>query len=159
MDHETQSLAVRIWLNNPLVTDDELASRIGCTAAEIRRLISGELSPPVRAARERLRRVVVAMQGASPLTNRAFQAERQFGRIFDRGPAWNAARKAARKRDGNACRVCGISAEELGRNMSVHHRRPYGNFEIKKQANRLNNLVCLCNSCHRRAEIGSIRVP
>ncbi len=63
---------------------------------------------------------------------------------------WVRAKKAARKRDNNTCVRCGKTAEENGENMSVHHIKPYRAFDDPTEANRLDNLECLCRSCHTR---------
>ena len=47
-----------------------------------------------------------------------------------------------RKRDGYVCQCCGISEEELGCALSVHH------IDYDKMNNEENNLISLCNSCH-----------
>ena len=59
------------------------------------------------------------------------------------------ARKQVRSRDGYVCRRCGISEAEYGRELSVHHIRSYRDFENKQDANQLDNLVSLCEPCHR----------
>jgi DEAD/DEAH box helicase domain-containing protein len=96
-------------------------------------------------------------------------------RANDYGPDWAAQRRAALARDGHRCQTCGATAEtaagsdtpagdetRAGRpNLHVHHIRPFREFgyvpgenEHYRQANRLENLVTLCPSCHRRAEAG-----
>ena len=75
----------------------------------------------------------------------------------DYGANWQAQRKKALERDDYRCRTCGSEAEPL----HVHHVRPFreygyvpGRNRNYLQANRLENLVTLCPSCHRRAEEG-----
>lgn len=58
-------------------------------------------------------------------------------------------RQKARKRDGFKCQLCGISEDDFGQQMSVHHIKSYRKFENKEEANQLENLVCLCEKCHR----------
>ncbi len=77
---------------------------------------------------------------------------------IDYGPNWSAQRDAARQRDGNRCRTCGLP-ERNGRQHDVHHIRPFREFgyipgenEAYIQANVLDNLLTLCTRCHRRAE-------
>jgi DEAD/DEAH box helicase domain-containing protein len=85
------------------------------------------------------------------------------------GPSWPAQRDAARARDGFRCQGCG-AAEPAGRQHDVHHRVPFrafladsglrGNLPVElawQAANRLENLVTLCTSCHRQAE-ASVRI-
>lgn len=72
---------------------------------------------------------------------------------YYRGPNWHRQREKARDRDGNECRNCG-SADQL----SVHHIKPYESFEDHEEANKLQNLITLCKSCHHQLEWGSITV-
>ena len=68
----------------------------------------------------------------------------------DYGPNWSEKRNAARARDGYKCQVCGTP--EQGRQHDVHHKIPFRRFAHYRQANRLENLVTLCRTCHQRAE-------
>lgn len=75
----------------------------------------------------------------------------------DYGPNWQEQRQQALERDGYRCRTCGAEEDPL----HVHHVRPFREYEYVPgrnrnylQANRLENLVTLCPSCHRRAEEG-----
>ena len=77
------------------------------------------------------------------------------GHPFYYGPNWLEQRRLTRLRDDNICQICGITLEELGRCMDVHHLIPFRNFnyicgknETYKDANDLNNLICLCHRCH-----------
>ena len=76
----------------------------------------------------------------------------------DRGPNWAQQRGRALARDGHRCRHCG-APERPNRTHDVHHIQPfrtYGYIRDKNdrylEANRLENLVTLCTSCHRRVE-------
>ena len=75
-----------------------------------------------------------------PLTNR------------HRGANWGVQSRKARERDRYACRVCGLSEEELGRRLHVHHTIPFGRFRSNVEANRLEHLVSVCPSCHAHLE-------
>ncbi|MFN2144676.1 MAG: Zn-binding domain-containing protein, partial [Anaerolineales bacterium] len=66
------------------------------------------------------------------------------------GPNWPRQRDAARQRDNHTCQNCGLP--EDGRAHDVHHKIPFRAFEDFSEANRLENLVTLCPTCHRRAE-------
>ncbi|MBV6391022.1 MAG: ATP-dependent RNA helicase SrmB [Anaerolineales bacterium] len=92
----------------------------------------------------------------------------------DYGPDWQKTRLAVRKRDQFKCQVCG--AAESTREHDVHHKIPFRAFlnrsatsrsakspdfavqhremlrSVIEQANRLDNLITLCQSCHRKAE-------
>jgi DEAD/DEAH box helicase domain-containing protein len=77
----------------------------------------------------------------------------------DRGPNWEVQRKRARTRDGHRCRHCGLP-ERAERAHDVHHVQPFRTFGYVRgkndhylEANRVENLVTLCRSCHRRVEV------
>ena len=69
----------------------------------------------------------------------------------DYGPGWNRLREAVRQRDGNRCQVCG-TVESGNRQHDVHHKVPFRQFLSAVEANRMDNLITLCPSCHRKAE-------
>lgn len=73
------------------------------------------------------------------------------------GPNWPEQRRRARERDGHACRECGIHRDDLGRELDVHHVIPFQRFTdgdraAWQMANRLENLLTLCPSCHTSAD-------
>jgi DEAD/DEAH box helicase domain-containing protein len=68
----------------------------------------------------------------------------------DYGPHWSEIRAAVRARDGYTCAICGMPESE--RQHHVHHKIPFRNFSDRDTANRMENLVTLCPSCHRQAE-------
>jgi DEAD/DEAH box helicase domain-containing protein len=77
---------------------------------------------------------------------------------IDYGPDWPQARDAARARDEYRCRQCG-APERAGKAHSVHHIRPFREFGYipgenrnDRLANRVDNLITLCPTCHQRAE-------
>jgi hypothetical protein len=55
-------------------------------------------------------------------------------------------RQAIRQRDGNACRFCSRTHGK----MDVHH------IDFDKDNNTPTNLICLCASCHGKANTGTI---
>jgi DEAD/DEAH box helicase domain-containing protein len=67
------------------------------------------------------------------------------------GPGWDRLREAVRQRDGRRCQVCG-APESGNRQHDVHHKVPFRQFLSAAEANRMDNLVTLCPSCHRKAE-------
>jgi DEAD/DEAH box helicase domain-containing protein len=77
----------------------------------------------------------------------------------DYGPGWNRLREVVRLRDGYRCQVCG-AVESGNRQHDVHHKVPFRQFlsavdEVPGsygEANRMDNLVTLCPSCHHKAE-------
>lgn len=72
---------------------------------------------------------------------------------------WLDVRANARKRDGHECKVCGMTREQNGQRLDVHHIRPVRDFEDPQDAHRLDNVVTLCRSCHGKVENGSIPTP
>lgn len=78
----------------------------------------------------------------------------------ENSPTWNGGKyhyqgnwlhqaKLCRERDNNICQICGKTAEENGKNLDVHHIKPYKSFENPVEANQLDNLISLCHYCHR----------
>ncbi len=74
------------------------------------------------------------------------------------GPNWHEQRDRARARDGYRCTRCN-APERDGRQHDVHHLIPFRDFgylpgqnENYREANRLDNLVTLCSTCHRSVE-------
>jgi len=72
------------------------------------------------------------------------------------GITWDAQQAAALERDNHTCRICGLTSEEVGREIDVHHIIPFREWDDSKEANALDNLVCLCRSCHLRLEWGKL---
>jgi DEAD/DEAH box helicase domain-containing protein len=99
---------------------------------------------------------------AAPDSLGGFEGEaREFLALIgpnDYGPSWEAARRAARERDGFRCVRCG-APEPPRREHDVHHLVPFRSFryvpgvnENHTTANALENLVTVCSACHRRIE-------
>ena len=66
------------------------------------------------------------------------------------GENWSSQKRLARERDNNTCQICGKSRRENGAELDVHHMIPFKIFKSYKDANRLENLICLCIRCHRK---------
>lgn len=66
-----------------------------------------------------------------------------------RGRGWLDARLKAVERDNGTCQRCGLS---VGKSIPVHHKKPFRLFECHEEANSLDNLICLCQSCHMKVE-------
>lgn len=66
------------------------------------------------------------------------------------GPNWREQRRKARERDNYTCQHCGIHQSELDRALDVHHIISFRVFGLENyiQANDLENLISLCQSCH-----------
>jgi len=69
----------------------------------------------------------------------------------DYGLNWEQQRAMARLRDGYICQNCG--KPENGMAHHVHHKIPFRQFTSFIMANQLDNLVTLCSTCHRQAEM------
>lgn len=65
---------------------------------------------------------------------------------------WNQQRNKARERDDYQCQLCGKCEGDMERQLSVHHKKPYKTFDSPKEANKLKNLLSLCDSCHPKVE-------
>lgn len=63
------------------------------------------------------------------------------------GPTWYSARRRALGRDNRTCQDCGATDH-----LHVHHIIPGRLFSCTEYANDLDNLITLCESCHRREE-------
>lgn len=70
-----------------------------------------------------------------------------------RGDDWGKQTRKARKRDNYTCQRCGYAFPSKSSHLHTHHIVPFrlfdGDFEL---ANRLDNLICLCRSCHGAIE-------
>lgn len=71
------------------------------------------------------------------------------GPVTYRGRGWLEQRKKAVERDNGTCQECG---KVVGESISVHHIKPYREFSSPDEANRLENLICLCQACHMKHE-------
>lgn len=83
------------------------------------------------------------------------------GSDLNYGEGWSRIRRQALERAGYECVVCSKPKAEIGRNPDVHHVVPVRQFVEsdhleRTDAHRLENVVSLCSSCHRRAEAGEI---
>lgn len=70
------------------------------------------------------------------------------------GPNWRAQRRNARRRDNYTCQRCGKHESQLSKNLDVHHIVPFSKFgpENYLEANKITNLISLCNRCHKYVE-------
>ncbi len=81
-----------------------------------------------------------------------------FDSVNDYGPNWEKQRQQVRVRDGYRCRQC-AAPEPSGRQHDVHHVTPFRTFgyvagvnNAYLAANRLENLLLVCRTCHQRLE-------
>lgn len=73
------------------------------------------------------------------------------------GPNWRDQRDLARERDDYTCQRCGVHEDDLDQQLEVHHIEPFRSFNgggemDYEAANRLENLVTYCPSCHLKVE-------
>lgn len=71
------------------------------------------------------------------------------------GPNWENQRRLTRHRDGYSCQLCSIKEAEYGKQLDVHHKIAFRKFgyipgenDNYLEANKLSNLISLCNKCH-----------
>lgn len=69
-----------------------------------------------------------------------------------RGKGWTQTRRIVRERDNFTCQRCGRTENDLGRALDVHHIKPYRMFDDYRDANKLENLIALCASCHHKTD-------
>lgn len=81
------------------------------------------------------------------------------GKDVDRGPSWERRKRKAKERDNHQCQQCGADQKEASQ-LHVHHIIPFEEFGIEnhREANRLQNLITLCASCHSNTEWGNIAI-
>lgn len=68
---------------------------------------------------------------------------------------WGKVKKKCKERDDEKCQVCG---KEQGI-IDVHHIRPVRKFDDPNDAHTLDNVVCLCRSCHMGVDHGNKELP
>jgi len=72
------------------------------------------------------------------------------------GENWLVQREKALERDDYECRVCGLTNEKHqaahDQSLHVHHIQPLRTFDEAEEANNIENLVVLCQSCHKQWE-------
>lgn len=76
---------------------------------------------------------------------------------YNRG--WWRLRDRALSRDDHACRLCGVSRDDIGREPDVHHIIPVRKFEDPVEAHYIENVVTLSRSCHVQVENGNLALP
>lgn len=74
------------------------------------------------------------------------------GHSSNRGRGWAALARSIRERDGHRCRRCGKTAADNRQALSVDHVIPWRTFSDHSEANRPENLVALCRSCHSKKQ-------
>lgn len=72
------------------------------------------------------------------------------GISLEYGENWSVQRLRALERDFYSCQVCDKTMDEI--QIDVHHILPFRFFKDYKEANRLENLKCLCKIHHTKAD-------
>lgn len=79
------------------------------------------------------------------------------------GPGWKKQRQRAKRRDQYTCQKCGKRLHRKSPKLHVHHIIPFNEFDYRPkennnyiEANRLDNLICLCEKCHLGLHNGSV---
>lgn len=69
---------------------------------------------------------------------------------------WRKKRKECLEKYDNRCLRCDITTDEHksehGFGLDAHHIRPADEFDSREEADRIDNLVALCRSCHNKLE-------
>lgn len=69
------------------------------------------------------------------------------------GAEWRCIRQDILERDGHKCQYCGLaesqSLEQHGCSLHVHHRTPIRNYDSVDDAHDKDNLITLCQKCHK----------
>lgn len=71
--------------------------------------------------------------------------------INNYGSNWDRIRRLILLRDKMTCQSCGLPMS-TSTPLHVHHIQPFKSFSDPQEANRLENLISLCPSCHQKAE-------
>lgn len=75
------------------------------------------------------------------------------------GPNWERQKRKAKRRDNHTCQVCSYKSGG-NRFLDVHHIIPIKTFDGDyKSANKLDNLISLCRTCHAKVEKDKISCP
>lgn len=79
------------------------------------------------------------------------------------GPNWRKQQRKVRKRAGYRCECCGKTQKQNKIALDVHHVKAFRSFgyipDVNDHflaANRLDNLIAVCRSCHMKIEMGSL---
>ena len=69
------------------------------------------------------------------------------------GTNWDSQREKRILKDDEQCKGCGLSRDEhyrmYGSDLEVHHIIPRSEFHQPEEANKLDNLITFCKSCHK----------
>jgi len=68
---------------------------------------------------------------------------------------WERVKRNCKIRDNNTCKVCN-SSEKL---IDVHHIKPVRLFDEPNNAHTMDNVICLCRSCHMKIDHGNKELP
>lgn len=130
------------------------ANRGSIHSAEVKRKI-GQASTEHWTKPKYRERIIQALCNRSPVVYQAVanklrgaQSPHWKGGKLPYGSIWAGQRACAQNRDNYTCQRCGINKEDIGRHVSIHHIRPFR----EHRDNGLDNLISLCENCHRHCE-------
>lgn len=66
-----------------------------------------------------------------------------------RGRGWQEIRRIIISNQNGNCADCGA---HKGKSLPIHHIKPFRDFQNPEEANQLDNLIGLCQSCHMKRE-------
>ena len=75
------------------------------------------------------------------------------------GTEWPRFRRRVAERDGDQCRVCGTTADEVGFSLPVHHLTRVNDYDDPNDAHQMDNALQLCPRCHGLADNDKIIIP
>lgn len=87
---------------------------------------------------------------------------RQTVTIGEQSPLWKGGAKTYRGRNWRAIRLkiveaqagnCADCGRHIGTSLPVHHIKPFRQFQTAEEANSIENLIGLCQSCHMKLEM------
>lgn len=75
------------------------------------------------------------------------------GGTFPYGKGWNEKkREKVRESQDRECASCGMHESENGKRLDVHHIEKARSIADPEERNAVENLVALCQTCHKRWE-------
>lgn len=102
----------------------------------------------------------ICSRKCADLATSIFAHERNLGRIENKpknyGSNWGLQRRLARERDNFTCQKCGVTEKQLKHQLSVHHIKPFVLHDNYIIANQLQNLISVCEPCHRKIHSGEL---
>lgn len=135
-----------------------IANDLGCSPQTVFNKLN-KFSIPIRPFAEKIRDAIArgcysgeeTFRKKSAASSGANNGNWKGGQYKDYyGPNWVGQRRLARERDNYTCRRCHVTEIESGQQLDVHHLVAFCVYGLVnyEEANRLDNLICYCKSCH-----------